>query len=74
MPLKSNSLIILTGRIVHELEGWCLETCVSDQGNAEEIDSKRNRIQQSRLIEMKIVWFAFQCLKYQTFTLIKASV
>ena len=74
MPLRSNSLIILMVRIAHELgRGW-LATCVSDQGNAEESDSKRDRIQQSRLIGMKIIWLAFQCLKYQKFTLIKASV
>lgn len=55
------------GRIVHELEGWCLETCVSDQGNAEEIDSKRNRIQQSRLIEMKNSLVCISMLKISEF-------
>lgn len=34
--------------------GW-LTTCVSDQGNAEKIDSKRNRFQQSRLLGMRII-------------------
>lgn len=55
------------GRIAHELEGWCLETCVSDQGNAEEIDSKRNRIQQSRLIEMKNSLVCISMLKILEF-------